>query len=384
MKLHTTREAFIAPLQRIIGAVERKQIRPILSHVLIRAGDGGVELIATDLEIEMLSTAQAEVEEASPSTLPARKLLDIVKALPSGADVTVEADQERGYVFSGRSRFELMALPAEGFPQKEALRELVAVDVPSLGLADLLDRTAFAMAVEDVRFYLNGLLLEIHADELRSVATDGHRMALAQMPLESGLHEVRQVLIPRKGVQELMRLAAGSQGTARLELAENQLRATLLLAQESFSEPSEESGEGSGVVRFASKLIDARFPDYERVLPTHSNKTLMINRKGFLEALQRVSILANERLRGVRMTLRRDELLLQSRNAEHEQAQEVLDVDYDGPELVIGFNVSYLLDALQALRSEVARMGLSDPAAAALIEAPDDPNARYVVMPMKL
>ncbi len=380
MKLQTTREALVAPLQRVIGAVERKQIRPILSHVLIRPAAQGVELLATDLEIELLSSAGAEVIEPSPCTLPARKLLDIVKALPAGSELTLEADQERGYVLAGRSRFELMALPAEGFPEQEALRHSTEVEVSASGLSDLLGRSAFAMAVEDVRYYLNGLLLEIRPEEVRSVATDGHRMALVQLPMETGVGDLRQVLIPRKGVQELVRLTASGDGMVRLELAESQIRATVPVAgQEGEGEP----GEG-GHVRLASKLIDARYPDYERVLPGHLDKTLLVDRKALLEALQRVSILANERLRGVRMTLSGTELVLQSQNVEHEQAQEALDVDYDGADMAIGFNVGYLVDALQALRSEVARIRLSDPGGSTLIEAPDDPNARYVVMPMRL
>lgn len=375
MKLQTTREALIQPLQRIIGAVERRQIRPILGHVLLRPGEDGVELLTTDLEIEMLATARAAVSDPAPCTLPARKLLDIVKALPSGIEVRLEADQERGHVSAGRSRFDLMALPAEGFPEQESLPGSEEVELPAGGLADLLERTAFAMAVEDVRYYLNGLLLEFRIDEVRAVATDGHRLALAHMGLESGLVEPRQVVVPRKGVQELVRLAGAGEGFARLALADNQIRATFKVGGEE---------EADGVIRLSSKLIDARYPDYERVLPSHLDKTLSVDRRSLLESLQRVSILANERLRGVRLGLENNRLLLQAQNLEHEQAEEVLDVDYAGPEMVIGFNVSYLVDALQALRSDAVRMSFSDPSASTLIDAPDDPSVRYVVMPMRL
>jgi DNA polymerase-3 subunit beta len=380
MKLQTTRESLIGPLQRVIGAVERKQIRPILSHVLLRPGGDGVELLTTDLEIGLLAVARAEVTEPSACTLPARKLLDIVKALPAGSEIHLTADAEKGHVRAGRSRFDLMALPAEGFPEQEALEGAECVELPAAALADLLDRTAFAMAVEDVRYYLNGLLLEFRPGEVRAVATDGHRMALAQTALDSGLSEVRQVLIPRKGVQELVRLAAGGQGMAQMELAKNQVRVTLVLG----TDPAQEEGPAGDVVRFSSKLIDAQYPDYERVVPTDLDKTLLLDRRDFLEALQRVSILANERLRGVRLGLEKDRLVLQAQNQEQEQAEEVLDVEYGGPEMVIGFNVVYLVEALQALRSDVARLGLSDPAGSTLIDAPGDSGARYVVMPMRL
>lgn len=380
MKLQTTREALIDPLQRVIGAVERRQIRPILSHVLLRAGDDGVELLTTDLEIGLLARAKAVVNDAAPCTLPARKLLDIVKALPGGTEVVLEADQDKGHLKAGRSRFDLMALPAEGFPEQEALEGSEEVEVPAGGLADLLDRTAFAMAVEDVRYYLNGLLLEFRPGEVRAVATDGHRLAVARMALDSASTDTRQVLIPRKGVQELTRLAASGEGMAKLELADNQVRATFALG----GAAAGEGPDSGGVVRFSSKLIDARYPDYERVIPANLDKTLQVARRDFLEALQRVSILANERLRGVRLGLGKNRLLLQAQNQEHEQAEEVLDVEYEGPEMAIGFNVTYLVDALQALRSDVARLGLSDPGGSTLIDAPEDSMARYVVMPMRL
>lgn len=365
MKFQVQRETVLKPVQTVIGVVERRQTMPVLSNIHLAVSETGLSVVGTDLEVELRAEAALEAERGGEITVPGRKLLDILKALPDGADVAVTLDKERLTVRSGKSRFTLSTLPASEFPTVDDINAQVSFSLPQGAFRHLLDKTHFSMAQQDVRYYLNGLLLELREGAVRAVATDGHRLALAEIPAE-GVSAGPQVIIPRKGVLELQRLLADSEDPAGIEIGSNHVRVRL------------------GEQQFTSKLIDGKFPDYERVIPRDSDKRLEADRLLLREALQRTAILSNEKYRGVRLALRNGVLKLQAHNPEQEEAEEEVEVRYQGDELEIGFNVSYLLDALNAVPGEAVQVHLSDPNSSCLIVAPEADNSQYVVMPMRL
>ena len=366
MKIEISRETLLPALQAVIGVVERRQTLPVLANVLLVADDSGLALTTTDLEVELLAHVTAPVEEGGQITLPARKLMDIVRNLPEGVGINLTLEQERAILRAERSRFSLATLPASDFPSVEDIGATEPVVLPQQDLRELIDRTHFSMALQDVRYYLNGLLLELEPQRLRAVATDGHRLALGELSGDVRINENQQVIVPRKGVQELLRLLDTSEETVRLELGSNHIRVTL---------PE---------LRFTSKLIDGRFPDYQRVIPPVEDNVMTADRETLRQALVRASILSNEKYRGVRFILEENLLRIQSNNPEQEQADEELSVDYQGSRLEVGFNASYLLDALGALQGEMVRMGLVDANSSCLLQNGDDESYRYVVMPMRL
>jgi DNA polymerase-3 subunit beta len=366
MRFTLPREILLKPLQQVIGAVERRQTLPALGNILVRAGEKGIELTATDLEIELVATVVQGVEDAGETTLPARKLLDIVKALPEGVGVSVKVEAERAVLTSGRSRFTLSTLPAAEFPALEDFEGTLAFKMSQDDLKHLIDRTGFAMAQQDVRYYLNGLLIELGDRVVRAVATDGHRLAICEMSIDQGREESRQVIVPRKGITELGRLLTGGDAAAEVQLGANHIRVTL---------PE---------VRFTSKLIDGRFPDYERVMPQGNDKVLTADRLSLREALARTAILSNEKYRGIRLLVDGESLSIQANNPDQEEAQEELSVDYQGSRIEVGFNVNYLLDCLNVLDSEEVRVLLRDANSSCLIQDPVAGDCRYVVMPMRL
>lgn len=365
MKFSAAREVFLAPLQAVIGVVERRQTMPILANVLVSGRGEEVALTATDLEVELVARAKVTLQQAGEITLPGRKLLDIVRALPDGATVTVSVEGERATVRSGKSRFTLTTLPASDFPTVEDIRAQQSLAVPQAALKRLLDKTHFSMAQQDVRYYLNGMLLEIVDKILRTVATDGHRLAYCETELESPATGPQQVIVPRKGVLELQRLL-GNEGTMDLAIGTNHVRAQI------------------GDIRFTSKLIDGRFPEYGRVIPASPPKQIKADRDTLRAALQRAAILSNEKYRGIRLAVKGDSLVLQSHNPEQEEAEEELEVSYGGDEVEIGFNVNYLLDALAAVDAGEIQLGLTDANNSCLLTSPTVPSAKYVVMPMRL
>ncbi|MGD2084084.1 MAG: DNA polymerase III subunit beta [Chromatiales bacterium] len=367
MKIRTDRDELLKPLQRIGGVVERRQTLPILANVLIAATAERVELTATDLEVELRTGAPAEVSEEFEFTLPARKLMDICKALPEGAPIELSVEGERAVLRSGRSRFTLGLLPAADFPAIEPTAPSQRLRIAEGDLKRLIERTYFAMAQQDVRYYLNGMLLEAGAGRVRAVATDGHRLALSEgkLPGDQEGAEV-QVILPRKAVLELGRLLADTDAQVELEISSNHVR--MRFGEESFT----------------TKLIDGRFPDYERVIPRDANKLVKVERDGFRHALARASILSNEKYRGIRFNISDGVLQLQAHNPEQEEAEEEIEVDYHGEELVIGFNVSYLLDVLGVLTADTVDLALRDSNSSCLISAEGDDGSRYVVMPMRL
>ncbi len=366
MKFEIQREALLKPLQQVIGVVERRQTLPVLGNVLINASAQELELTATDLEVELQARVAVEVKEPGEITIPARKLFDICRALPEGVSIQISVSDEKATVTSGRSRFTLSTLSASEFPVVEQVAGSQQFEVGQEEFKELIERTHFSMAQQDVRYYLNGLMLELKPDSVRAVATDGHRLALCDMEAKVENADGQQVIVPRKGVQELVRLLEDNEKAARIEIGSNHIRVS------------------TDDIRFTSKLIDGRFPDYERVVPKGGNKQVIANRELLRQALSRTSILSNEKYRGIRLNLESGALRIQAHNPEQEQADEEIEVDYKGDSLEIGFNVTYLLDALAALRSEQVEMILSDSNSSCLVQEPGHNRCQYVVMPMRL
>lgn len=365
MKLSATREQILGPLQSVIGVVERRQTMPILSNVLLAARNDRLSITGTDLEVELVATGDAKVAQAGDITLPGRKLLDIFRALPDGTQVTLSSEADRVTIRGGRSKFTLSSLAAAEFPVVDEINARQVLTVSQSEFRRLIDKTHFSMAQQDVRYYLNGMLLEAEGSHLRAVATDGHRLALCEMELEEKVKEKQQVILPRKGVLELQRTLA-TEGTIDFTIGTNHIRAQI------------------GDIRFTSKLIDGRFPEYGRVIPSNPNRIVDADRELLRQALQRTAILSNEKYRGIRLTAKPNLLVLQAHNPEQEQAEDEIEVSYDSEEVEIGFNVNYLLDALAAVDSDRVRIGLTDSNSSCLISATDNTTARYVVMPMRL
>ncbi|MDB6012441.1 MAG: polymerase subunit beta [Gammaproteobacteria bacterium] len=365
MKLTATREEFLAPLQSVIGVVERRQTMPVLANVLLSARDNRLSITGTDLEVELVATKQVSVQQAGDVTIPGRKLLDIFKSLPEKTSVTLSTEGERVSIRGGRSRFTLSSLPATDFPVIEEINAQQTLTLEQGEFRRLIDKTHFSMAQQDVRYYLNGLLLETDGKSLRAVATDGHRLAICEMALKDGKTSQQQVIVPRKGVLELQRIL-GTEGSIELAIGTNHVRAQI------------------GEIRFTSKLIDGRFPEYGRVIPANPSKKVEADREALRAALQRTAILSNEKYRGIRLTARPDLLVIQAHNPEQEEAEDQVEVDYKGDEVEIGFNVNYLLDALGAIETEKVEIGLTDANSSCLIHAPGTVHTRYVVMPMRL
>ncbi|MGH8177800.1 MAG: DNA polymerase III subunit beta [Steroidobacter sp.] len=365
MKFSAEREAILASLQAVIGVVERRQTMPILANVLVVARGDQVSITATDLEVELVAKVGVAIQQAGEVTLPGRKLLDIVRALADKASVSVSVEGEKATVRSGKSRFTLTTLPASDFPAVEDIHAQRTLAIAQNALKRLLDKTHFSMAQQDVRYYLNGMLLETDGKMLRTVATDGHRLAFSEAALEADAGSLHQVIVPRKGVLELQRLLGGD-GTVELAIGSNHVRAQI------------------GDIRFTSKLIDGRFPEYGRVIPANPTKKVSADRDLLRAALQRAAILSNEKYRGIRLSVKTGLLTLQSHNPEQEEAEEELEVNYTGDEIEIGFNVNYLLDALAALDGGEIDVGLTDANNSCLLSSPTTLQAKYVVMPMRL
>jgi DNA polymerase-3 subunit beta len=365
MKLSAEREAILQPLQTVIGVVERRQTMPILANVLLTTKGNKLSITATDLEVELVAAAQVDVQEAGDITVPGRKLLDIFRALPEKVMVTLVMEREKIVVRAGRSRFTLSTLPASEFPTIEEINSQQTLNVPQAELRRLLDLTHFSMAQQDVRYYLNGMLLETEGEILRTVATDGHRLALCEMKMDTKAQTAQQVIIPRKGVLELQRIL-GSEGNVGLSVGTNHIRAEI------------------GDIRFTSKLIDGRFPEYSRVIPPSPPKLIKADKDTIRQALQRTAILSNEKYRGIRLAVKHNAILIQAHNPEQEEAEEELEINYDGDEMEVGFNVNYLLDALSAVESTEVEIGLTDSNSSCLIRNPDSATCKYVVMPMRL
>jgi DNA polymerase-3 subunit beta len=365
MKLTAEREKLLAPLQAVIGVVERRQTMPVLANVLLGVAQGKLSIAATDLEVELVAATEVTVQQPGDITVPGRKFLDILRALPEKSSVSMSTEGEKVVIRAARSRFTLSTLPAGEFPVIDDINAQQIVEIPRKELARLLEKTHFSMAQQDVRYYLNGMLLEIDGSMLRAVATDGHRLALCEATLESKAKASQQVIVPRKGVLELQRVLT-DEGTAAVAIGTNHVRAQI------------------GDVRFTSKLIDGRFPEYSRVIPAAPGAAIRADRDILRQALQRTAILSNEKYRGIRINVRNNAITVQAHNPEQEEAEEEIEVSYSGDELEVGFNVNYLLDALSAIDGQEVELGLTDSNSSCLIRSPGNSSARYVVMPMRL
>ncbi len=366
MKFTVDRETLLKPLQQVIGVVERRQTLPVLGNLLILANAEGLKITATDLEVEIQARVDVDIQEPGEITLPARKLVDICKALPENASIQVTIKDQKAQIRSGKSRFTLATLPAADFPLVESIKGECSFGIPQSKLKELIERTQFSMAQQDVRYYLNGLMLEITKGRLRAVATDGHRLALCDMPVDIKISQARQVIVPRKGIQELLRLLESNDEPVQVDVGSNHI------------------GISSADIRFTSKLVDGRFPDYDRVVPKGGDKLVLADRELLRQALSRTSILSNEKYRGIRLNLDKNIIKIQAHNPEQEEADEEFEVDYQGAGLEIGFNVTYLLDVLSSVRSDNIEITLSDSNSSCLMREPGTEQFRYVVMPMRL
>ncbi len=368
MKFSISRDALLKPLNLVAGVVERRQTLPILANVLLVVDKEWLSLTGTDLEVELVGRVRLSdaASDNGEITIPARKLVDICKSLPEGCEISFTVEDGKVLVRSGRSRFTLSSLPARDFPNVEDSMGTHKVTLMQGQLRRLIDKTAFAMAQQDVRYYLNGMLWELKPDVLRVVATDGHRLAMCALESAFPDQAPKQVILPRKGVLELSRLLTDEGSEISIVIGDNHIRANT----DDFT--------------FTSKLVDGKFPDYERVLPRNSDKTVLGDREELRQAFTRTAILSNEKYRGVRLTVESGSMQIVANNPEQEEAEENVSVEYQGDSLEIGFNVSYLLDVLGVLDSEKVKLSLADPNSSALLEEPEHGDAVYVVMPMRL
>lgn len=369
--LKATQEKLLNALQAVSGIVERRHTLPILANVLIRKNGGAIEFTTSDLEIQVRTTAEFEGDASSfGTTVGARKLIDILRALPSDQSVTLSANQNKLTLQGGKSRFTLQTLPSDDFPLVQEAADFGPMfSVPQKTLKHLINQVHFAMAVHDIRYYLNGILFVAEGKSLTLVATDGHRLALAQATLDVEIPK-QEVILPRKTVLELQRLLKdekdGDEGPIEMRFAGNQ-------AKFSFSG-----------MEFVTKLVEGKFPDYNRVIPKNHKNHVTLGRAPLLSSLQRAAILTSEKFKGVRVNIEPGTLRIASSNAEQEEAKEELEVDYNGDTIEIGFNVTYLMDALANMSQEMVKIELQDTNSSALITVPEQSGFKYVVMPMRI
>jgi DNA polymerase-3 subunit beta len=365
--IKTQRDTLLAPLQSVSGIVERRHTLPILSNVLLEKTGDQLTLLATDIEIQITTTAGGAGGDGDGAvTVGARKLQDILRSLPEASEVSLILEDKRLQVRAGRSRFSLQTLPAADFPRMSlADGEARTFTLTQRAFRQLLGKTQYAMAAQDVRYYLNGLLLQVDGGELRAVATDGHRLAFASVAIEADLAR-QEMILPRKTVLELNRLLLDSDDALTITLAANQVRFAF------------------GSVVLVSKLIDGKFPDYERVVPPSLRNHMSVGRQTLMQAMNRAAILTNEKFRGVRVVLGENVLKLIAANAEQEEAQEEIEVNYQGEAIDVGFNVGYLLDVLNNVQTDEIQWSFNDANSSALITVPGNERFKYVVMPMRI
>ncbi len=368
MKITIERGALLKALNHVQSVVERRNTIPILANVLLTAEDGQLSLTATDLDIEIVEGVPADVARSGGTTAPAHTMYDIVRKLPDGAQVEVDHDQESGKVtvVAGRSRFALQSLPREDFPAAAAGDLPYTFEISPKDLLRLVDKTRFAISTEETRYYLNGIYLHTVDGKLRAVATDGHRLARVDFPLPQGADGMPGIIVPRKTVGELLKLLEGDVESVRVSVSDTKIRFEV------------------GSVTLTSKLIDGTFPDYGRVIPTENDKSMEVDGKLFASAVDRVSTISTERSRAVKLDLDENRVTLAVNNPDSGSATEELGIDYEGAPLEIGFNARYLLDITQQLDGPTARFELSDAGSPTVVRDSDDPEALYVLMPMRV
>ena len=363
----TEKENILKPLQVVIGIIERKHTLPILSNVLVEKEAENIRFTATDMEIQITTIINKEFKdnEVSAITIGGKKIQDILRVLPDQSKVSIEIKESKAIVKSNKSKFTLQTLPAQDFPKlSDQLENSNKIVLSQNKLKKLLESVQYSMAHQDVRYYLNGVLLIVENTKLKVVATDGHRLAYNESPIESN-NQRQETILPRKAVTELCKLLNNSEDLVQLEF-------TLQQVKISFSE-----------IVVVSKVIEGKFPDYERVIPKYSNY-LQINRVQIQQALQRAAILSNEKFRGVRFVLTEKNLSIISSNSEQEEAQEEIETEYHGEAIDIGFNINYLLDGINNIENDTAILSFGDPNSSILITNPENKEFRYVVMPMRI
>ena len=366
LKIRTTNDKLLGPLQQVTGIVERRHTLPILSNVLITASNGKVDFLATDLEVQITASADLGGNAEGTVTAGARKLYDILRALPEDAEVSLEAKENRMTVKAGKSRFNLQTLAAADFPRMvEAKDPSKTLTLPQKALKHALQLVQFAMAVQDIRYYLNGVLFSVDGNVLRVVATDGHRLSFASQALD-GDHGTVEAILPRKTVLELIKLLSETDDPVALAIGSNQARFSF------------------GGIEIVSKIVEGKFPDYGKVIPTTHKNRVQLDRTTLAQSLNRAAILSNEKIRGVRLVFTKDALSIICTNNEQEEAEEGLAVEYDGDPLDIGFNISYLLDVLNHVDSPTVSVTMGDSNSSALVQLPGREDFKYVVMPMRI
>ncbi|MDH3788850.1 MAG: DNA polymerase III subunit beta [Xanthomonadales bacterium] len=366
MKFSIQQEALLQPISQVVGVVERRQTLPVLANFLVSAQGNRLSITGTDMEVELIAAVNADIQSEGEITVPARKLVDIVRKLPEGVNITAVLEGDKLLISSGRGRYTLATLPATEFPATDQVETLENVKIQEVELKKLLDKTSFSMANQDVRYYLNGLLFEFHDGSLTTVATDGHRLAVCDMDSKIGVAQDRQMIVPRKGVLELSRMLSDSDDLVELALGKNHIRLV------------------KGNMIFTSKLIDGRFPDYQAVIPKGTDRHITLDRQSFMLALQRASILSNEKYKGVRLEASVDSVKIVAHNPQHEEAVEELEAELNFDHVAIGFNVTYLLDALNAIEGNSVVMALKDANSSCLISSEAGGKDKHVVMPLKL
>ena len=366
MKFSISREVLLQPLSQVVGVVERRQTLPVLANFLLAARDQRLTVTGTDMEVELRSSVPADVSLEGEITVPARKLVDIVKALPDGSNITFSVSDEKATLSAGRSRYTLSTLPASEFPATDQVETLENIAVAEATLKKMMEKTSFAMANQDVRYYLNGLLFDFSGNQLKAVATDGHRLAICDLESSVDVAGDRQLIVPRKGVMELSRMLSGDTDEVTLAIGRNHVR----LVKDNTT--------------FTSKLIDGRFPDYRAVIPVGADKQMLVDKSVFIQALQRAAILSNEKYKGVRLEAAGSTIKIIAHNPQHEEAIEEIEAEFNFDRLAVGFNVTYLLDALMAIETEQVSLELKDANSSCLVSAPDSDVNRHVVMPLKL
>ena len=366
MNININKTDLLTPLLKIIGVIERRQTLPILSNVFFSLEGSELKLVGTDLEVQILATSNIETSGSFSITIPARKLLDICRSLPDDSIISMNFGDDKLVLKSGKSRFTLRTLPATEYPLFDDLQYIKELTISKEILFKAFSKTSFCMAQQDVRFYLNGLMLHVSAGELQSVASDGHRLALFKIDLGGSVLSIDQVIIPRKAAQEFQRLLDKTDKDVVIKVAKNHINLSL------------------GDVELNAKLIDGRFPDFKNVIPEENKTHFVIDKQAFKAALSRVSILSNEKYKGIRLDLSDQLMTINANNPEHDEAIEEVPIDYDSNEMSMGFNSSYLMDALNTLDSDIVRVSFTDTNSSCLIEDPNDLSCRLVIMPMRL
>ena len=365
--LKATQDKVLSVLQSVAGIVERRHTLPILANVLLRKTGTSIQLTTSDLEIQIRTTAELGGDTGNfTTTIGARKLIDILRTMPGDQTVSLESSQSKIILKGGKSKFTLQTMQAEDFPLVQESASFGPVfSVPQKTLKDLLSQVSFAMAVHDIRYYLNGILFVAEGQQLSLVATDGHRLAFASATLDVEVPK-QEVILPRKTVIELQRLLSDAEGAIEMQFANNQAKFTF---------------DG---MEFVTKLVEGKFPDYNRVIPKNHKNGITLGRTALLATLQRTAILTSDKFKGVRLNIDPGSLRVASNNAEQEEAVDELDIDYGGDSIEIGFNVTYLIDALSNMTQDMVKVELSDGNSSALITIPDNATFKYVVMPMRI